>query len=239
MVRNIRPTVSVVYTKVLDFQEAIGSTAAVAQLLGQTIALWQEIDLARESVRIAPKVLADTTKELSKLRDTLDRIRQEPKLQSPAIEEQVDDIRIVTEELHHVLETMKIVLCKSALRQTLRALLRRSRDETKLNDVLRRLEGAKEELMLRIQVHQTEMMGEIKDGLNRFEQKTTEKRVEMLMKGNMVDSNSDQINGIAGADNARTSVTAKVLENKALRNSRQKNLVLGGTIPMEFHLSFK
>ncbi|RYP92470.1 hypothetical protein DL770_001416 [Monosporascus sp. CRB-9-2] len=141
--------------------DVVSSAAAVVQLLAQVIDLWQQIDTARDSVKTAPKVFDDTKAHASNLRDIIREVECRPELHTAAIHAQIQQVEVVASELDQILKAMAQRQRKSALRQGLRALGRAARDEAKLDDVLKRLERAKADLMLRISVVHVGMSGEM------------------------------------------------------------------------------
>ncbi|KAM0806760.1 putative NACHT-NTPase and P-loop NTPases N-terminal domain-containing protein [Seiridium cardinale] len=202
--------------------DPVSSVAAISQLLAQAIALWQQVELARQSVRNAPKVLENTKTQLWSLLDTIDKIKCEEALHTSSICTQLVHIQEIVAELNHLLTSMEMRQCKSTLQQNLRALGRRQRDDAKLGDVVGRLQTAKDELALRISV--------VHVGITRAMLQPQDERLRIehhfKMEGNETYGESDQINGIFGFDASRVPTIAVVLNNSALGNSRQKNLIL-------------
>ncbi|KAI1135115.1 hypothetical protein F5Y05DRAFT_182526 [Hypoxylon sp. FL0543] len=209
--------------------EAVGSVAAIAQILGQVVTIWQQVELARQSVRMGSKLLADISAQLSRLLDTIREVEQQPILQTPAIRAQLDVISHIADELQDVLEEMELLQKRSVLRQSLRALGHRTKDEAKLNDVLTRLEKAKVELGLRIDVVHVGATGKIVQGVQSLvesDQRTRSKVSDCtLIEGNEAEGDSDQRNGIIGLD---ASHTAQIRENMARGKSRQQNIIASG-----------
>ncbi|RYP84833.1 hypothetical protein DL769_001096 [Monosporascus sp. CRB-8-3] len=215
--------------------DVVSSVAAVVQLLAQVIDLWQQIDMARQHVKAAPKVFNDTIAHISNLSDIIHDVEREPRLHTTQIHEQVRRIDAIVTELHQILAAMETRLRKSTLRQGLRALGRGTRDEAKLEDVLKRLESAKAELTLRINVVHVGLTGEIAEEMGRFAQgaeagnNTRKIENELLMEGNESWDHADQLNGIVGIESASVPTTARVIDNRALGNGRQKNLIFSGS----------
>ncbi|KAI8950668.1 hypothetical protein F4801DRAFT_333380 [Xylaria longipes] len=215
--------------------DIIGSAAAVGQLLAQAISLWQQVQIARDSVKTAPKVLADTSAQLSNLSDIVLEIEREPELRTPEIHAQINIIRLIATEVCQRLEVMTKIQHKSALRQGLRAWSRGPRDEAKLADVLRRLENAKAELVLRINLVHLSITGGIADEIGRFVQvtettnqaqaKKESNEHRLLIQGNEVKEIGDQINGIMGLEDSSRPTTAKIMRNVA--HGKQRNFIGG------------
>ncbi|KAI0452112.1 hypothetical protein F5B21DRAFT_484656 [Xylaria acuta] len=221
--------------------DILSSVAAVGQLLGQAISLWQQVQIARDTVKTAPKVLADTSAQLSNLSDIVHQIEREPELRTPEIHAQINIIRFIATEICQRLEVMAKLQHKSALRQGLRAWSRGPRDEAKLADVLRRLENAKAELVLRINLVHLSVTGGIADEIGRFVQgteaasqaqaKKQSSGHRLLIQGNEVRGIGDQINGIMGMEGSSRPTTARIMGNIA--HGKQRNLI-GGKESLKF-----
>ncbi|KAI0445315.1 hypothetical protein F4803DRAFT_166718 [Xylaria telfairii] len=215
--------------------DILGSAASVGQLLGQAISLWQQIQLARDNVKTAPKVLIDTSAQLSNLSDIVGEIEREPGLRTPEIHAQINIIKSIATEVCRRLEVMAKLQEKSALRQGLRALSRGTRDEAKLADVLRRLENAKAELVLRINLVHLSITGGIANEIGRFAQDTETTNQgrpkkhssghRLLIQGNEVNDIGDQINSIVGMEGLLRPTTAKIMGNVA--HGKQRNQIGG------------
>ncbi|RYP76362.1 hypothetical protein DL771_001801 [Monosporascus sp. 5C6A] len=148
--------------------DVVGSAAAVVQLLAQVIDLWQQIDTARDSVKTAPKVFDDTKAYASDLHDIIRDVECRPELHTAAIHAHIQRVEAVAIELNTILEAMAQRQRKSALWQGLRALGRAARDEAKLDDVLKRLERAKADLALRIDLVHVGVSAEMAENMGRF-----------------------------------------------------------------------
>ncbi|KAF3770077.1 hypothetical protein M406DRAFT_325548 [Cryphonectria parasitica EP155] len=224
--------------------DAIGSAAAIAQLLGEAIKLWQMISRARQAVRTAPEVRANTAGLLSSLLDTMHLVEREPNLQNPGVDQALQHIYAVAGELNHILEGMVARQRRSTLRQSLHALCRREAEEAHLRDVLGRLYGARGDLLLRINVLQVGLMGEVVEGMQKSELEVPTARQgpirsadedihhRLVLEDNETWEQADQVNGIIALEGSATSTTAELKGNRALGNSRQKNFILGGTVPL-------
>lgn len=153
-------------------------------------------------------------------------------LHTPAIQSQLEFISSITGELQEIMEEMKLLQKKSVMRQTLRALGRRARDEAKLEDVLKRLEKAQVELGLRIHVVHAGATSEIAQGMENLVESSQRTRSEAssytLIEGNGSQGEADQCNGIIGLDVQGTSNTAQIRGNLAQGKSRQQNLITSG-----------
>ncbi|KAI0890998.1 hypothetical protein F4806DRAFT_484272 [Annulohypoxylon nitens] len=206
--------------------DAVSSVAAVMQLAAQVLELWQQIDRARERVKSAPKVFEDTKTQQCDLINIIQTIKDSPGLHIPAVHARVERINTISLELYKVLEAMVQRQRNSPIRQGLHALVRAEKDDAKLNDVLKRLDRAKDDLMIQIGVVNTGIVGELRNNsMNRVVDKTN----TFFIEGNESMEHANQINGVIGIDTSETSTTAGVMENKALGNSQQKNLILSGS----------
>ncbi|KAI1411766.1 hypothetical protein F5Y13DRAFT_164994 [Hypoxylon sp. FL1857] len=205
--------------------DGVSSAAAVVQLVAQVIELWQHIDMARESVRSAPKVFEDTKTQAQSLFEILETVKRRSELHTAEIHAQVERINAVATELHKMLEVMSIRQRKSPLRQGLHALVRAEKDDAKLHDVLKRLDMAKGNLMLHISMVNTGIAGELRDS---FANRAPEISNRLFLEKNESWGNAKQINGVIGLETSRVSTMARVMENEAHGNSQQKNLILSG-----------
>ncbi|KAI1441392.1 hypothetical protein F5Y02DRAFT_399689 [Annulohypoxylon stygium] len=206
--------------------DGVSSAAAVMQLIAQVIELWQQIDRARESVKSAPKVFEDTKTQAYDLINIIQTIKDSPELHIAAINARLERINVISIDLHKILEAMAQRQRRSPIKQGLHALVRAEKDDAKLNDVLKRLDRAKDDLMIQIGVVNTSIVGELRTSISN---KETKRPNSFLIEGNESGGNAKQINGVIGIDASKVSTTAGVLENKALGNSNQKNLILSGS----------
>lgn len=213
-------------------QEALGSAAVIVQLVGQTISAWQQIDLVRQTVSTAPKLLHDLTVQSANLQNILHDIRSSTELHTTVIHSQLEYICSIALELQQILMNMATLNSKSLLRQSLHALGRRARDESRLSDVLLRLEKAKVELLIRINLIHIEKTGNISEKIQKIDLEARKGNIEfssiMTVDRNHTDGAADQVNGIAGLEDVKMRATASVTDNTALDSSRQSNLILCG-----------
>ncbi|OTA65188.1 hypothetical protein K449DRAFT_392303 [Hypoxylon sp. EC38] len=205
--------------------DVVSSAAAVVQLITQVIELWKQIDTARERVKSAPKVFEDTRTQAYALFEILQTVKRRPELHIAEIHTQVQRINVIANELHKILEGMALRQRKSPLRQGLHALVRAEKDDAKLDDVLKRLDMAKGDLMLQIGVVNTGIVGELRESLANREPEIGNR---LYLEKNESWENANQLNGVIGIEASKTSTMARVMENKAHGNSTQKNLILAG-----------
>ncbi|KAJ8130498.1 hypothetical protein O1611_g3130 [Lasiodiplodia mahajangana] len=221
--------------------DIIGSAAAVTQLLAQAISLWQQIIVARDTVKTGPKTLADTSSQLANLSNIVLEIEREPLLHTPEVYMQIRIIKFIATEICQRLEAMAALQSRSTLRQGIRAWSRGPRDEAKLADVLKRLENAKTELIIRMNVIQVNLTGGIAEEMGRFLKDTktgtraqsekTSNGHTLLIHGNEVKGIGDQVNGIVGVENSSRRTAAKITGNIA--HGKQQNIIAGkGSLKM-------
>lgn len=222
-------------------------------MIAQAFSLVQQIEQAYQAVRTTPKVLADTNAQLSNLLAILHDVESEPTLNTPAIYTQLGLINGTATELKQILEKMAVLQRQSALRQGLRAFIRRSEDAAKLNRVLEQLEKAKTDLLLRVNVaHVGISRRAAATEIPAPEQPPTgtlipttpgEKGAHvdrmpetryLLIERNETCDEADQLNGIGGVVASGRQVTARIAENKAIERSRQRNLILKSTGLVDF-----
>ncbi|KAM7199519.1 hypothetical protein V8F20_005703 [Naviculisporaceae sp. PSN 640] len=150
--------------------DVVSSAAAVLQLLAQAVTLVQQVYSMREAVKAAPKQLSDTQDQLSNLIETIEYVWNEPELHTPTIQTQMIVIRDISEELTHILGLMKALQERGKVYQGLYMLVKKTRDEGRLSDVLGRLARAKAELAIRIDVVHVGLTRGVRMGVERIEQ---------------------------------------------------------------------
>lgn len=217
----------------------------MSQVIAQAFSLAHQIEQAYKTVRIAPEILASTSRQISNLRDILRDVESEPTLHTAAIYTQLDIINETAMELKKMLDKMAVLQRKSTLRQGLRALIRRTEDETRLRCVLEWLEQAKTDLLLRVNVvhvgitrraTETPVQGPpTPSAKDRGEDVglTSDSRC-LIIGRNETHDEADQLNGIGGFNIPTCKVTARVVDNRAIEKSRQRNFILAGTSPLPF-----
>lgn len=201
----------------------ISSIAAITQVISQALELWQQIDQTRQAVRMAPKVLSDTKTQLANLADIIDDVERDTSLRTFKIFKQLNIIDSIATELNKILLSMAVLQRKSTLRQSLHAFIRRSRDEASLNDVLMRLEKAKAELAIRINVAHVGITRGIAEHMGISNK--PEQLHHLHLERNESGQDSIQMNGILGFDSPKLGIRVNVTENKAQGKSRQTNIV--------------
>ncbi|GAB1317900.1 hypothetical protein MFIFM68171_08110 [Madurella fahalii] len=215
--------------------EVFASAAAVLQVLGQAVAVLQEVSQVREAIRAAPKTLEDAQMQLFGLERMVKDISLEPSLQNiPTITTVLSHIVDIGQDLVHILMAMKNLRQRSKMYQNVYMLIKRQRDEARLRDVLDRLGRSKVELGIEINVAHVRMTDRVAAGVQNIEKKVQlavkkEHHHHLLrLEENKAMEDSDQVNGILGLESLGVSTTASVARNASYGNSRQKNLILAG-----------
>ncbi|KAI0206107.1 hypothetical protein F4808DRAFT_192089 [Astrocystis sublimbata] len=221
--------------------DIIGAAASVGQLLAQAIGLWQQFESARDIVKTAPQVLANTSANLANLSDIVLEIRHKPELCTPEIHAQINIIGTIATEICQRLEVMARIQSRSILRQRLRAFSRGPRDEAKLADVLRQLEAAKVELVIRMHLAHVSITGKLADDIGRLVQDPGIANQSRLTKGsdghclliqdNETEEDGSQVNSIMGLEASPKPTTAKITGNVA--RGGQTNFI-GGKDVLKF-----
>lgn len=133
-------------------------------MLGQAISLGQQIYQAREGVRGASKLLSDHKKQLQDLLSTVGLIQKEKELQRPGIGDLLSRVCEHAKELERALEAISRLQKKSKARQVLSALGTGEYREKELRGILERLDRAKTDLSLHVQVTQIGVAATTRDG---------------------------------------------------------------------------
>lgn len=212
--------------------DALGSVAVIGQLLGQAVDIWQQIDLVRQTIRAAPKLLKDLTVQSVNLQNILHDIKCSKELHTRAIQTQIEHINSISLELQNILERLTTLNRQSLLRQGLHVLGHRTRDEARLNDTLSRIEKAKIELLIRMNLVHMEKTSGISKGIHRIEADVRKENSKfspaVMVDRNHTEGTADQVNGIVGLENIKVPIGASITDNTAMDRSRQNNLILCG-----------
>ncbi|KAF2969478.1 hypothetical protein GQX73_g4094 [Xylaria multiplex] len=219
--------------------DVIGSAAAISQLLSQAIGLWQQVQTAYECVKTRPKLLMDMNAQLSNILPLIDGIEREPTLCTGEIYGQLDFIKRIATELCQKLQAMAALQRKSPVRQSIHAWSRGSRDEAKLADILQRLQQAKTELAIHINLVHLSLTSNMTKGMDRSSKipdietqippRDTKERQRLTIEGNATGEAAQQLNGIIAMDASRDYITASIRNNQVLQQGRQKNIISGAT----------
>ncbi|KAK6820892.1 hypothetical protein PG987_015292 [Apiospora arundinis] len=209
--------------------EVISSVGVIAQLIGQALSLWQQIELAMQSVRTAPKLLHDLTTQSTSIQRILYDIKHSKEIDGPSIQAQLKIICSIQLELQSVLKEISVLNHKSVFRRSLHAIRLRTRDDAKLSEILTRLDRAKDDLLLEINVIHMAKTGDVAKGVSRIEKQTVQGRLRkhnsLIVKGNSASVAASQFNGIIGLDHARAPAPVSVTDNTASEQGRQMNLI--------------
>jgi hypothetical protein len=142
----------------------IGTAASVVALVGTAFTLIQQVQSAREKIKGASKTLDNVSKQLEGLVGSLNLVKEEERLQTAAVGQQVTAIIIVAEELKSLFDRLAAEQQKKAISQFFHALKSGDKDDRELEGILKRLDRARDELVLRISVAQVGLVGNLKDG---------------------------------------------------------------------------
>jgi hypothetical protein len=142
----------------------IGGTAAVSQLLGQAIAVIQKIQDARAKVHGASDCLNRYQSQLDTLLSTLQLVQNEPELQTPPIEKQVQKIITLGKELQRQLDAFAAHLARRKTKQYTHAFISGDKDERELEKAFIQLDRAKADLNALIVTTHVGLSGSMRDG---------------------------------------------------------------------------
>jgi len=142
----------------------IGGTAAISQLLGQAITIIQKLQDARARVHGATDYLNGYKGQLDNLLSTLRLVQDEPELQTPVIEEQIQVIVSLGGELQSQLDAFAARLAKRKAKQYTHALISGEREEKDLENTMTQLDRAKADLTARIVTAHVGLSGTMRTG---------------------------------------------------------------------------
>jgi len=142
----------------------IGGTAAVSQLFGQAITIIQKIQDARAQVHSASDRLNRYQGQLDTLLSALQLVQNEPELQTPPIEKQVEKIITLGEELQRQLDAFAAQLSRSKTKQYTHAFISGDKDERELENAFIQLDRAKVDLNALIVTTHVGLSGSLRDG---------------------------------------------------------------------------
>ena len=146
--------------------EILGAVSSVAGLLGTAITLVQEVQKARNRINGSSKTLEDITKELANVYSTLILVKEESKLQTSSVIQQVETIIGVGNELKAFFDIILLEQQRKQIKQFFRAIKSGDDNDKELAALLGRLDRAKAELGLRISLAQISLIGNLHDGYN-------------------------------------------------------------------------
>jgi hypothetical protein len=126
--------------------------------------LIQQIRQAREKVKGTSNTLDNVSKQLESLVRSLILVKEEEKLQTAGVTQQVMAVITIGEELKRFLGSLTAEQSRKPVSQFLRALRSGEGDDKQLEEILDRLDRARDELTLRILVAQVGVVGNVEDG---------------------------------------------------------------------------
>lgn len=119
---------------------------------------------ARSHVKGSSKTLQQTSQQLDALVRSLILVKDEPSLQTASVTRQVSAIVEIGEELRAYFDELRQRQEKNSTRQLLHALKSGDGDDKQLSGILDRLDNARSELILCIDVAQVGLIGNLSDG---------------------------------------------------------------------------
>jgi ABC-type transporter Mla subunit MlaD len=149
---------------VVQQADVIGTAASVVAFIGTAFTLIQQVQSAREKVKGASKSLDNVSKQLEGLVGSLNLVKEEERLQTAAVRQQVTAIIGVEEELRSFFDRLAAEQQRKAISQFFHALKSSDKDDKELEGILKRLDRSRDELVLRISVAQVGLVGNLKDG---------------------------------------------------------------------------
>lgn len=141
-----------------------GTAASVVALLGTAFKLIHQIRAARDRVIGTTKVLDDISKQLESLERSLTLVREERRLQTAGVTQQLRVITEVAAELKTFLGRLAVGQQKNAVPRFLHSLKSGDREDKELQSILDRLDRARDGLVLWISMAQVGLVGNLEDG---------------------------------------------------------------------------
>jgi len=142
----------------------VGTAAAIVGLIRTAISVIQHIQKAHESVKGVSKTLENVTTELDAISKSLQFLKQEYRLQTESVGQQVTVIVDITMEMKLFFDRLEAEQKKNALRRFGHALRSGDKDDKELVGLVTRLLNAREELILRVSVVNVSLTGNVNDG---------------------------------------------------------------------------
>ena len=146
--------------------EVLGTVSSVVALLGTAITLIQQVQKARDSINGISKTLENITKQLNTLVSTLGFLKEQERLQTASVGQQIQAVIEVAEELRDFFDKIKAEQQRKAVRQFFHALKSGDNDDVELVGIFDRLDRARLELVLRISLAQVGLIGNLQDGFS-------------------------------------------------------------------------
>lgn len=144
--------------------EAFGTAASVIGLIGTAFSIFQEVRKAQAKVKGASKSLQAVTGYVESVEQSLNLVEREPALQTPQIIQQLTAIGEIALNLREFLDQLVVQQQRRAVAQFVHALKAGDAEEKELDKILGRLDQGRSELVLRIQLAQVGLMGNMQSG---------------------------------------------------------------------------
>ncbi|KAL6921407.1 hypothetical protein ACHAPO_004892 [Fusarium lateritium] len=138
---------------------------SVVSLIDAALRIVQEARKARHRVLGIPTTLDNVSKQLDSIEKSLTLVREERNLQNLAIEQQLQTISQVADELKQFYDGLSLVQQRSSTSKFIRSLRVGDREEKGLEAILKRLDTAKGDLIIRILVAHVGVVGNLQDGM--------------------------------------------------------------------------
>jgi len=162
----------------------VSVVASVAQILDQTIGLLGRIRKAYQRQKALPDIFAQHESELNSLRSIVGVIEDEETLHTAEVSLELVRLKEVEDKLFEFLSDLKPKL-KNSVQQFAHLLIKGSRDESKLCNIMNELAQVKSMLLLRIQVANVGVMRDVREELVANTEIIS--RVDQLLREEIVD----------------------------------------------------
>lgn len=144
--------------------DVLTTTSSLVSLLGTAITLVRQVQKAQESVNGTSKTLDNITRQLSTLVSTLSLVKEQDRLQTASVGQQLQTIIEIAEELKAFFNKTKAGQQRTPIGQFFNAFKSGDKDSRELADIFDRLDRARLELVLRISMAQVGLVGNLQDG---------------------------------------------------------------------------
>ena len=141
----------------------LGTVSSVAGLLGTAIALIQQVQKARDTIKGTSETLENITNQLNTLDTTLNLIKEQERLQTANVGQQIRATIEVTEDLRDLFNKIKSEQQRKAITQFFHALKSGDKDDKELVKIFDRLDRVRLDLVLRISLAQVGLIGNLQD----------------------------------------------------------------------------
>jgi len=144
--------------------DVVSSASSFVTLLGTAITLVRQVQKARESANRTSKTLDNTARQLSTLVSTLSLVKEQDRLQTASVGQQLQAIIEIAEELKAFFNKTTAGQQRTPIRQFFNAFKSGDEDSKELADIFDRLDRERLELILRISLAQVGLVGNLQDG---------------------------------------------------------------------------